>query len=315
MVSSTLEAVRPSRSQPCDRDSQLAPQIGNVVVDAATPRPRRAALAFVPGFLGAVVLHGAIALALLASPDEPFGASGVDLDAVSVEIVDIQATARESRAASATADPASAAVIDQTDGATAQPPASEAAPPEAKRAPLKPEPADAPDETQAEPLPVLALTKPDVTPPQPEAIVLPLRQPEPPKQEPARHPQPSPPQQAYPREAEGGAAAQSATGSNRPARVAAIASPGAVQAFAKSVVDALSRTRPKGIKGSARGTTKVAFAVAEGGGLEFVRITRSSGHETLDEAAIAAVRRAAFPAPPAGMALAQRTYEIPYHFR
>jgi protein TonB len=59
----------------------------------------------------------------------------------------------------------------------------------------------------------------------------------------------------------------------------------------------------------------VAFRISEAGTPGSVSIARSSGHAVIDEAAVAAVSRARFPAPPAGMSASQRSYEVPYHFR
>lgn len=93
-------------------------------------------------------------------------------------------------------------------------------------------------------------------------------------------------------------------------------SPGAVRAYAKSIIEALSRTAPKPRQTiSARGTVKLAFAVALDGQIEMIRIVHSSGKPDIDALAVQSVAAARFPPPPAGMTLAERTYEIPYIFR
>ena len=43
-------------------------------------------------------------------------------------------------------------------------------------------------------------------------------------------------------------------------------------------------------------------------------VTKTSGNELLDNAALAAVDRTSFPAPPTGMSERQLTYVIPFRF-
>ena len=293
-----------------------APQLGAARPDFALAPSHHPRSGLAPCFALALALHALVACALVSGADEPFGAGGVDLEAISVEVMVVPANALESRARSDTTERASAAAVDQTEGAqtTAADTSATDRKPEDTPRPVEPEKKPEIDDAPAPPKPQVAYAAPDATTPEPDALTLPPKAPDA-KPEPRQEQAAAAPQQASVAAAAGGASANAESGQDRPARAAAVASPGAVQAFAKTVVDALSRTRPKGIKGAARGTAKIAFAVAEGGGLEFVRVTRSSGHDVLDEAAVAAVRRALFPAPPAGMALAERTYEIPYHFR
>lgn len=93
-------------------------------------------------------------------------------------------------------------------------------------------------------------------------------------------------------------------------------SPGAARQYAKSVAEALGRTTPEpGTLGGVRGTVKLAFAIAPDGRLEALRVVRSSGTAKIDATAIEAVKAARFPPPPPGLSLAQRSYEIPYVFR
>lgn len=294
------------------RDAGPAPELGPARREFAlaplhAPRGRLA-----PGLALAFALHAAAAYALVSGSDEPFGAGGIDLEAISVEVMVVPATALESRVRSEVSAEASAAAIDRTEGGETTTAETKQAPPTEKHSEEPPKSTE-PDAPPAEPKPQFASTAPVAEPPDPDAITLPPREPE--TKPEATAEKPPPPREPSTAATAGGASAHSSSGQDRPARAAAVASPGAIQAFARSVVDALSRTRPKGVKSSARGTAKVAFAVAEGGGLEFVRIVRSSGYGALDAAALTAIRRASFPAPPAGMALAQRTYEIPYHFR
>lgn len=96
-------------------------------------------------------------------------------------------------------------------------------------------------------------------------------------------------------------------------RAPAAASAGSIQQYAKSVSQALARTKPKGI--GAQGIAKVRFTIALSGRLSSIQIVSSTGDKKLDQRAIEAVRQAVFPPPPAGMTVSQLTYEIPYQFR
>ena len=80
--------------------------------------------------------------------------------------------------------------------------------------------------------------------------------------------------------------------------------------YAANVRAAIGRHRPR-VGGG--GSATVAFSVGPGGGLQGVRIVRSSGKPAADQAAIATVRAAApFPPPPAGT---NNTFSIQIYFR
>jgi protein TonB len=338
---------------------------GPLLVEAldCTPGPRRRrGYILAPGLAVAVLLHGAIAWALVVERDGAIGAGGIDLEAISVEVSVVSATAIESRAPSQSVEPASRSAIDQSEGASVASAAvpeiapSEVVPPESATpekslpdaVPLETSPIDTKTEASEPaaqpapapvepPAPALAVeTFPH--PPEPASVTWPDRQqksvpeaiqpavartPDTPSQSEQPHfkPERQLPEGAAPSSRSstampaGGAASRAADGKNRPARSAAAASQGAIEAFTKGVVGALARTRPKSTSARSRGTARVAFAIADGGRLEFVRVTRSAGSERLDAAAVAAVRKARFPAPPPGLTLQQRTYEVPYHFR
>ena len=79
--------------------------------------------------------------------------------------------------------------------------------------------------------------------------------------------------------------------------------------YAASVRAAIGRNRPV-TRGGGRAT--VAFSIGPAGGLQGVRIARSSGKAKLDQAAIATVQSAApFPLPPAGV---NPTFSIQIYF-
>ena len=80
--------------------------------------------------------------------------------------------------------------------------------------------------------------------------------------------------------------------------------------YAANVRAAIGRHRPR-VGGG--GSATVAFSIGPGGGLQGVRIVRSSGKQAADQAAIATVRAAApFPPPPAGT---NNTFSIQIYFR
>ena len=80
--------------------------------------------------------------------------------------------------------------------------------------------------------------------------------------------------------------------------------------YAANVRAAIGRHRPRAGGG---GSATVAFSIGPGGGLQGVRIVRSSGRQAADQAAIATVRAAApFPPPPAGI---NNTFSIQIYFR
>lgn len=103
------------------------------------------------------------------------------------------------------------------------------------------------------------------------------------------------------------------TESERAASGAAAASPGAVQRYAAQVRAVLAKNKPAA-RGQ-RGTVTIAFGLSEFGKVRSSHIAKSSGHSTLDRAALAAVNRASFPRPPDGMPEEQLSYVVPFHFK
>lgn len=93
------------------------------------------------------------------------------------------------------------------------------------------------------------------------------------------------------------------------------ASAGEIQAYARAIIELLSRSRPRARAGMARGTVHVVFEVTGSGVPANVHVTRSSGSRLLDDLAVEAIRGTTFPTPPTAATVAQRTYELPYHFR
>jgi len=93
----------------------------------------------------------------------------------------------------------------------------------------------------------------------------------------------------------------------------ASASRHALRAFARKIARALSRSRPQRI--ARNGTVLIAFTLSVKGGVEALRVKKSSGNAGIDRAAMRAVRRARFPKPPKGATRRQRSFVVPYHFR
>jgi protein TonB len=224
-------------------------------------------------------------------------------------VVLVPASALESRQPSGT-DAAAQSRIDDRNGAEAEEPWAEAAPAARK-----------PPATESETQPVI-LAKPDPSPVETDLEIVVAEKPAAevaaPRDEPQAEPTPTPPvasPAASPAPPVGGAQSAAVATAGTTGRAAAAASPGAVQRYARSIVELLGRARPRGVASKDRGTVRIAFAIAADGGLAYARVTASSGRPALDDAALAAVRQVRFPPPPAGMTSADLAYEIPYHFR
>ena len=225
----------------------------------------------------ALAAHAALfcVLAAYGSDDGLAGGGGQHLDAISVTIVNSEVL--ESREPAAAQPPATAAAarLEMDEGSIESPPA-------------RPEQQKAAEKQNADP--VDAATQ-----------VLPLE-----KQQ-QDHQETNTPASA-------GGATMRGDAAEAPAQTApAAASPGAAREYARYVSQALAKNRPRGA--GAHGTVRIRLVISPGGGLSSVQVARSSGNTRLDEIAVAAVEHAVLPVPPAGMTLAQLTYEVPYHFR
>ena len=93
----------------------------------------------------------------------------------------------------------------------------------------------------------------------------------------------------------------------------ASAAPGSVQQYAAKVREALARNKPGGFGN--RGTAMIKFGISPEGKANSMQVTTSSGIPVLDKSALEAVAQTSFPAPPAGMTEAERTYVAPFHFK
>ncbi len=78
----------------------------------------------------------------------------------------------------------------------------------------------------------------------------------------------------------------------------------------RSVIWALGATVPTG--NGKWGSTVVTFAVSASGQVEGLRLLQTSGDNWLDQGALMGVRQARIPAPPAGLPLGDRSFNIEY---
>ena len=249
---------------------------------------RRDGWSRVLALLFATAFHVGALLAASPGRDDRVGASGTDLEAVSVEVSIVSSDALESRSADRDKATGAAGRVQLQDGA------------------LDPEP------SMAEATPVVPETKNREEKKEHE----PVREPDIPSPEPAKSTKAASESdiaQAVP--AGGQAALAIANILPTPASGAAVASVGEVQAYSVSVVETLAKARPRAAAGMEKGTVLVSFEIAENGLPVNVRVGKSSGKPRIDRMVINAIQTTNFPPPPAQATLAQRTYALPYVFR
>jgi protein TonB len=274
--------------------------------------------------IASLILHSAVAIALIASPSlRETGAIETATEAISVELVASaiveQADARDADAAAAL--PAATAA---NDGATS-PVMAASAPAEtatAKDVPSEPVTSSLVEAGKQAETVISGLG--------PEAEIQSLQS----EQEPQRNAAQKEQQAKDPRETtdqrrtpakkpdKGQARETQVTGGVRVRGASAAAqsggrvsaSAGAIVGYAAKVRSRVASNRPS--VGGKGGTAVVSFGVTTGGGLAYARLARSSGMPALDQAALAAVRRSApFPPPPSGATARQLAFSIPFHFR
>ena len=213
--------------------------------------------------LGAAAIAHVVLLVLLSIPDEHrfVGAGGFDIEAVSVEVSVVSATALMSRLSLADAAPISAVPVENSLGSIA--PESETA-----------EARNARNQKQARPMPPAVIEALPDRSPEADAPSLPVAdklssQPEflekgqaPNELKPEHNPDRV---TLAPSVAEGGVASQGITNTRVTTDGAAAASPGEIQRYARAIVEILGRNRPKGAPAGKRGTVRVSFALDEGG--------------------------------------------------
>lgn len=111
----------------------------------------------------------------------------------------------------------------------------------------------------------------------------------------------------------GGATARGADVTAREADAGTRAPEGVAHDYALSVAMVLARNKPAAP--GPKGTARVRFTVGQDGSVAEAAVLASSGHASLDSAALAAVRRSRFPAPPVVLTRADTTFDLPFHFR
>jgi protein TonB len=235
----------------------------------------------------ALLAHAALFGALLHAPDQPMaGGGGQQIDAISVTIVSSKVLESRELEVPQPSAPAAAASVESNDGAPESAPAPAAETHDEKRQKEEPHEEKKPAE---EPVPAA------------EAIFEVPKEAQPQRKQESAAP------------AAGGVAARGDAATESKAAAPAAASAGALREYARYVSQALSKSKPKGAGGL--GTVRVKFTIAADGGIASLEIAKTSGSGRLDALALEAVRHAKFPQPPAGLTLAQLTYEVPYHFR
>ena len=253
------------------------------LAEAATSNRRVRAVALGLAFMA----HAAVLYVLAREPDEAMaGGGGQQIDAISVTIVSSKVLELLEPDRAQPSAPAAAASVEANDGAPESTPAAATEQHEEKKE--KEEPDKEKEKPQEEPMRAA------------EAIF------EVPK-EAQRETKP----QSAAAPAAGGASARGDAATPAKASGPAAASAGAVREYARYVSLALSRTKPRGA--GRLGTVRIKFIIAADGSLASAEIAKSSGNDKLDDSALDAVRQAKFPVPPAGMSVAQLTYEVPYY--
>lgn len=282
-----------------------------------------------PAFARAERLSLAIAglahVALIASmltPERRIGGGGNDLEAIGIEIVTVAPALDARSSARGRGTAAAGAKVSERDGAELatpeekaardtrqdeQPSQAETAPPPADltvpnwQEPPRPFDASADD-------PIIATVKstgaaPDaVTPLRPSVI------------DRASSVADSIPATELLAQQQGGAAARGRETTEVAAAVMAAASAGRRDDYGTAVYAAIQANPPPRVPGLT-GSVKVEFAILPSGKAGMVRVARSSGSRQLDEAAIAAVRGAPFPPPPAQRANDAPFYDMTFTFQ
>lgn len=322
-----LEDVRPGRRIEAEDLAGSRVPLRHDSVDKAAFLSRRPRAIALPWLAWAIALHVALGTAIASGwmnwndPRAMAGATGIDLEAISVEIEMTTGRAIATKDQTALTDDQTASSPDIAAGAEAEravlTPKMEPDQPTEPHDPEKLARADPPVRRDAqEP----RETSSEASEQQPPAPIEPepkieatkrIAEPDAP-----REPEAPPPANSTTSSAPGGIPSHGPDQATRKASVrVASASPGEVRAFAKSLAEALARTRPRSGAARNKGTVRVEFVVGENGDANSARIAKSSGTKALDDLALSTVLRTRLPRPPVGIARADRTFVVPYHFR
>lgn len=257
----------------------------------AVNRPADASTSLRLALIIAFLLHAAVlaAMTVRSAFDASAGAGGYQLEAIGVEIV--TAAALMTREPGVEVAAAAAATASERVGSDA-------------------DASDAPRETRTEPEEQRSehkhLSVPEPAPA--ESAEHAPAMPEPPREENLRAEQPVEPR------TEGGTVAEGREATHSDVRaVRTAAQAGAVNRFIGDLRIRLARGKPRGLRMT--GVATVTFSILPTGELEYARVSSSSGKPALDEAALAAVRRASpYGRPPPWMKQSELVFSIPYHF-
>jgi protein TonB len=338
-----LGGTRPTRSdqEAAGDDTTVTRLLGSTDPAFAPSRPAPNRAAFTASMALAGTAHALALLAMLTVPAGHYGRGGDSVDAISVSIISAQALQSQEPTTNAAAgetpekiapkegdgETMSQAAPDKPEEAVKTPKPEPTPPVEAEKelaaaptAPEAPAPETVPD-AQAAPIiaappepvpePKVAMVDPSTEPPPPE------KREEKPKEEKPERAAPTAPEETT---TAGGAQSRGVAPDLPPASSAASASPGEVRAYGLAVQEALlavdlreAQARTSAVR--VRGTVLVGLTISADGAIERADIQRSSGHRSLDEAAIQLVRLTAIPRPPASLAANQRIYNVPIVFK
>jgi protein TonB len=241
----------------------------------------------VASFMVAVLLHAAaIGLLFLQMSGEP-GVGGIELDAIGVEIVSSEVLNKLHPGKS---EKDSAATPAAEQGSDVDSVHADVTPPVPEEVPK------------------------DVVPPEPDALEPQEKTPEvtPDK------PPPDPPQVVQEKPsgesvAGGPTAAGKTAEATEDTAAESAAQAGALNRYLADIRSRLARNRPRGLRRS--GVVTVTFAILPNGSLSYARVAKSSGSETLDNAALGAVERSApFAVPPNGSVTTELVVTVPFRF-
>ena len=267
-----------------------------------------------PAYLVSVALHAAVLIWLVGVASSGVGGGGEMLEGISVELIRSAAIDSESPvelpATSPPPSPATGGEMSDVEREAVS--ETRAAPQEEQVKPPEPDAADlamqkpSPDGTMAMQIEPPPVTHHDRTK-EPPPIHRESKQPAEQKSGKDNHDR-----EASAESRRAASATRSSTASVA-APAAAGASPGELARYALQVRKVLARHQPKHV--DRRGRVMIGFGINSSGAVRYVDVVQSSGHAKLDQSAVAAIRSAKFPPPPAGMTPKQLSYTIPIDFQ
>lgn len=262
-----------------------------------------------------------VVLVAIGSPlsERMVGGGGTDLEAISVDVISALALDARDVAIPSLASAAPMAAVAATDGGEVAEAATVAIPDlSVERKPDEPAKAERSDIV----IPDIVIKPEPPEPKLPGIVISPTKseqvvdgpeRPVPVDPKPDAAMQSGAPAEASQGQAIGGVGARGSSSAATPATAAALASPGELAVYERRLQQAIAKSPPRLSRANDnRGDVTIRFAVAPDGSLAYAQVDKSSGKSQLDDAALASVRRAQLPVPPAG----QRPYYfMPFKFR